>query len=444
MRAPGSVRLRTTLAAVLVVAVALVVGVAALILTVRASLHDAAETTAEQRVADLVAQVETSGPPRATAGVEAGEEEDDDEDPEDVVWQVVGPGGQLVAADPSLRGRIPGGDDDVVELPGAEHRYVVAVDDADDGSVVTVAVSLEDVDETTTALAAPLLLGTPLMLLVVGATTWLVVSRALRPVERIRAEVELISGSSLERRVPEPPARDEVGRLARTMNQMLARLQGARDRQEEFVADASHELRSPLASIRQAAEVAHAHPGALPEGELADTVLEEALRMQALVDQLLALARAGDTRARSPWVDVDLDDLVLADARRIGRDDLAVDTRGVGPGRVRGDAVALAQVVRNLVDNAARHAGSRLALTLRTTDGAVVLTVEDDGLGVPEADRARVFERFVRLDDARTRDAGGSGLGLAIVREVVADHGGSVAVDRGELGGARFVVRLPS
>ncbi len=439
MRALGSVRLRTTLAAVLVVAVALLVGAAALVLTVRSSLRDAAETTAEQRVADLVAQVEASGPPGVAA-----DEEDDDDEPEDVVWQVIGPDGRVVAADPSLRGSIPDADDDVVALPGGEYPYVVARDDTEDGSVVVVAVSLEDVDETTTALVAPLLLGAPLLLLVVGATTWLVVSRALRPVERIRAEVELISGSSLERRVPEPPARDEVGRLARTMNQMLARLQGARDRQEEFVADASHELRSPLASIRQAAEVAHAHPGALPEAELADTVLEEALRMQALVDQLLALARAGDTRARSPWVDVDLDDLVLADARRIGRDDLAVDTRGVGPGRVRGDTVALAQVVRNLVDNAARHAGSRLALTLRTTDGAVLLTVEDDGTGIPDGDRVRVFERFVRLDDARARDAGGSGLGLAIVREVVAAHGGSVTAEQSDLGGARFAVRLPS
>lgn len=442
MRAAGSVRLRTTLAAVLVVAVALVVGVVALVLTVRGSLRDAAETTAEQRVADLVAQVEASGPPHAAPDDETDDEPDDE--PEDVVWQVVGPDGQLLAADPSLRGRIPDGDDDTVELPGAEHRYAVASDDTEDGSVVTAAVSLEDVDETTAALAAPLLLGAPLLLLVVGATTWLVVSRALRPVERIRAEVERISGSSLDRRVPEPPVRDEVGRLARTMNQMLVRLQGARDRQEEFVADASHELRSPLASIRQAAEVARAHPGALPDGELAATVHEEVLRMQSLVDQLLVLARAGDARGRAPWAEIDLDDLVLADARRVIRSGLTIDTRDVGAGRVHGDAVALAQVVRNLVDNAARHARCGVRLSLGAADGAVVLTVEDDGTGVPEGDRDRVFERFVRLDDARARDAGGSGLGLAIVREVVTAHGGSVALGPSALGGARFDVRLPA
>ncbi|WP_436699808.1 sensor histidine kinase [Nocardioides sp. BYT-33-1] len=430
--------MRTTLAAVLVVAVALLVGAAALVLTVRSSLRDAAESTAEQRVADLVARIEANDPPRPAVG------DADEDEPEEVVWQVVGPDGRVVAAEPSLRGTIPDTDDDVVELPGGEHPYVVASDDAEDGSVVSAAVSLEDVEETTTALAAPLLLGAPLLLLVVGATTWLVVSRALRPVERIRTEVELISGSSLERRVPEPPARDEVGRLARTMNLMLARLQGARDRQEEFVADASHELRSPLASIRQAAEVARVHPDALPEGELAETVLEEALRMQALVDQLLALARAGDGRGRSPWTDVDLDDLVLADARRVARAGLVVETRGVGPGRVHGDTVALAQVVRNLLDNAARHARSRLALSLRTVAGGVELVVEDDGSGIAPADRARVFERFVRLDDARARDAGGSGLGLAIVREVVTAHGGSVVVEESARGGARFVVRLPS
>ncbi len=434
-------RVRTTLAAVLVVAVALVVGAAALVLTVRGSLRGGAETTAEHQVSVLTDQLAAGRMPSSPAGDDDDDPEDED-DPDELVWQVIDRDGRIVAGSPSLSVRLPA-DDDVVDLPGGDHRYVVVGEETDDGHVVAAAVSLEDVDETTAALATPLLLGLPLLLLVVGATTWLVVGRTLRPVERIRREVEEITGDRLERRVSEPPAQDEIGRLARTMNAMLARLQDSRDRQEQFVSDASHELRSPLASLRQAAEVSRAHPGALPEGELAETVHEESLRMQDLVDQLLALARAGEGRARAPRGDVDLDDLVLTDARRVRRDGLGVDTRGVGPGRVHGDVVGLGQVVRNLVDNAARHADSRIALVVRETPGRVELSVEDDGPGVPEADRQRVFERFVRLDDARAREAGGTGLGLAIVHEVVRAHGGSVAIESSALGGARVVVRLP-
>lgn len=166
--------------------------------------------------------------------------------------------------------------------------------------------------------------------------------------------------------------------------------------------------------------------------------------MQQLVDQLLTLARAGEGAARMTRAEVDLDDLVLDHARRGGPPGPVVDTRRVGPGRVHGDAVALGQVVRNLVDNAVRHARSRVLVGVEQQAGVVVLIVEDDGPGVPEAERERVFERFRRLDEARARDAGGSGLGLAIVREVVAAHGGTVALDASPLGGARLVVRLPS
>jgi signal transduction histidine kinase len=228
------------------------------------------------------------------------------------------------------------------------------------------------------------------------------------------------------------------------MNQMLVRLEDSRTRQQQFVADASHELRSPLAGIRQAAEVSRAHPGALPEGELAEAVLEESARMQRLVEQLLLLTRADDGVVSRVRADVDLDDLALTEARRVRRAGLAVDTAGISGGRVRGDSTSLAQAVRNLVDNAARHADQRLALAVRSTPGQVELIVEDDGAGIPEDQRERVFERFVRLDEARDRDAGGSGLGLAIVKEIVTAHGGTVTVGSAELGGARFVVRLPA
>ncbi|WP_082606245.1 sensor histidine kinase [Nocardioides sp. Root190] len=446
-----SVRTRTTLAAVVVVALALLVGGAVLVMTVRSSLQDGAENTAENRADDLAAQVASSGVPvpvdrddgdRDGDGDGDRDGDGDDTEPEDVVWQVVDGSGNVLGSSQALDRPLRLDDGEVVSLPGGEHDYVLSTADVGDGSVVVVAVSLEDVDEATSALATPLLVGLPLLLLVVGGTTWLVASRALRPVEQIRREVDQITGSRLERRVPEPEANDEIGRLARTMNRMLERLQDSRDRQQQFVADASHELRSPLASVRQAAEVAVAHPGAMDEGELADTVLEETIRMQALVDQLLVLTRASDGSAQAPREDVDVDDLVLIEVRRARRTDLEVDASGVAAGRVQGDVVALGQVVRNLVDNASRHATATVAVSVTETAGEVVLVVEDDGPGIAPADRERVFERFVRLDDARARDVGGSGLGLAIVREVVRAHGGTVAAEASTLGGARFVVRL--
>lgn len=441
----ASVRLRTTTAAVLVVAVVLLVGGVALVALVRESLRQGVEVTAEQRASELAGQIEATGLP-ASGAEDDDDDDEEDEEPDELVWQVFAPDGTVARSSQPLRSPLPRRDGEEVDLREASHDYLVVTEDAeldDDEYDVVVAVSLEDVDESTAALITPLVVGLPLLLLLLGATTWVVVTRALRPVERIRREVEQITGDRLDRRVPEPPSHDEINRLAHTMNQMLGRLEDSRTRQQQFVADASHELRSPLASIRQTAEVASAHPGALPEGELATAVLEEAARMQRLVEQLLLLTRADEGAPRRSH-DVDLDDLALAEARRVRRNGLVVDTSGVAPGRVRGDEVALAQVVRNLVDNAARHAASSLAVSVREVAGGVELVVEDDGPGVPEADRERVFERFVRLDEARARDAGGSGLGLAIVGEIVTAHGGTVQVASSALGGARFVVRLPA
>jgi signal transduction histidine kinase len=436
-----SVKTRTSLGAVVVVAIALLIGAATLVLVVRSSLQDGAESAGQHRARDLAAQIKLSGPPKLRLG---GKEKTE---PEDVIWQIFDANDVAVSASQKLAQRLPEVDEEVVDLPQGEHPYVVVTKKAKSKGeryTVIVAVSLEDVDDATEALTGPLAVGLPLLLVIVGVTTWLVASRALRPVERIRREVELITGTSLDRRVFEPLSGDEIERLARTMNQMLSRLQESRDRQQQFISDASHELRSPLASLRQAAEVVHAHPGAMREGELAETVLAESVRMQLLVDQLLLLTRNGEGRAHIPRGDVDVDDLVLTEAQRVAGTGLAVDTSGVAASRVHGDAIALGQVVRNLVDNAARHAHSQLRVSVTPEPGRVVLVVEDDGPGIPVSDRQRVFERFVRLDEARARDIGGSGLGLAIVREVVAGHGGSVGVEDSPLGGARFVVQLPT
>ncbi|MET0496342.1 MAG: HAMP domain-containing sensor histidine kinase [Actinoplanes sp.] len=434
----GDVRLRTTAVAVLVVAVALAAGAFLLVALVGGSLRDGAEAGAEQRASALADQIETTGLPAA----EPADDEDADE-PDDLIWQVSDAGGGVVRSSQPLADPLPAADTDEVRLPGADHPYVVVTEEAQ-GYRVAVAASLEEVDDSTAALVTPLLVGLPLILLLVGGTTWAVAARALAPVARIRREVEEITGDRLDRRVPEPRSRDEIHRLARTMNQMLQRLERSRDRQQQFVGDASHELRSPLASIRQAAEVSLAHPGALPEGQLAEAVLEESARMQRLVEQLLLLTRTEDGAVTRGYQDVDLDDLALAEAGRAGRSGLAVETAGIGAGRVRGEPTALGQVVRNLVDNAARHADTALAIAVRDTGTGIELTVEDDGQGIPEDQRQRVFDRFVRLDEARARDAGGSGLGLAIVREIVTAHGGTVVISSSALGGARFVVRLPA
>jgi signal transduction histidine kinase len=227
------------------------------------------------------------------------------------------------------------------------------------------------------------------------------------------------------------------------MNRMLARLEEARNSQRRFVSDASHELRSPITTIRQHAEVALAHPDRMTAEELAEVVLAEQLRMQRLVEDMLLLARADEHIApsRAP---VDLDDLAFEEARRLrSTTSLLVDTSAVGAARVHGDLDALRRVVRNLGENAARHATGRIDIAVADRGSDVVLTVDDDGPGIPESERNRVLQRFVRLDEARSRDDGGSGLGLSIVDEVTRAHGGSVSIAQSRLGGARIEVTLP-
>jgi signal transduction histidine kinase len=408
------------------VVVALALGIGALVLVglQRDALRDGVESSAEDRASALADQIEADGLPDSL-----GEEDDDDGD-EDVVVHVADDAGRVLLGPE----RLP------------DDGYLQVSEDAEVGEeeyVVRVAASLEDVEESTAALVPLLLVGVPLLLVVVGGTTWLVVTRALSPVEKIRREVETIGDERLDRRVPVPGAKDEIHRLATTMNAMLSRLEGSRMRQQRFVSDSSHELRSPLASLRQSAEVARAHPEALPAAELADVVFEETVRMQRLVDQMLLLTRTDEGQLGQRRREVDVDDLARTEAARV-RNGLVVDTSQVGDGRVLGDELALGQVVRNLLDNAARHADGRVEVAVRRAGPRVVLTVEDDGAGVPESERERVFERFVRLDEARARDDGGSGLGLAIVREIARAHGGEATVGGSPLGGARFVVDLPA
>jgi signal transduction histidine kinase len=319
-----------------------------------------------------------------------------------------------------------------VETPGGDVLTVVA------------GVPVDEVQESVDAVRRSLLWGMPALVAAVATFAWLSVGRALRPVEAIRTEVEAITASEMHRRVPEPGSEDEIGRLARTMNAMLGRLQGAAMRQRQFVSDASHELRSPVAAIRTDVEVA------LREGDGADwpavgrAVLVEEERLERLLADLLVLA-ADDEGGTAAECEVDVVALVRAEADRGRRVPVEVTVEGK-PGPVAGSTDGLARVVTNLVDNAARHAREEVRVTVsRPDDGAVIrLVVDDDGPGIPEADRERVFERFTRLDDARTRDDGGAGLGLSVVRSIVTRHGGRVRAEAAPLGGARLVVELPA
>ncbi|MGH2720652.1 MAG: sensor histidine kinase [Actinomycetota bacterium] len=437
----ANVRFRTTTVAVAVVAAALAAGGLTLVAVMHNTLQEEVETATRLRLSQVIAEMEKGGRP----SIEVVERDEQ-------LVQILDPSGRVLAASSNMAGEPA-----VADLsPGHSAKVDVPVDDStfyavagaagSPGGPVTVIVAhtLEDVVDSTRLVAVSLVIGLPLLLLVVGTTTFRVVGRALAPVDAIRQEVDEISASELHRRVPDPPGTDEIARLATTMNRMLGRLERSQARQRRFISDASHELRSPVASIRQHAEVALAHPSRTTVQDLARTVLAEDLRVERLVDDLLLLARADEHTLALRRRPVDVDDLVFEEARRLRQTTgLTVSTAAVSPGRVEGDPGTLRRVLRNLADNAARHAAGRVSFTLGRGEDGVVLTVEDDGPGIPVAERERVFERFVRLDNARARDSGGSGLGLSIVAEILRAHGGSVVVGDSALGGASVRVTLP-
>jgi signal transduction histidine kinase len=247
----------------------------------------------------------------------------------------------------------------------------------------------------------------------------------------------------LAERIPVPPADDEVTRLAVTMNEMLDRLEAGQAAQRRFVSDASHELRSPLATITAALDLAHGRPDLLDHSLIDESLLPEAHRMQRLVGDLLLLARADENSALRNEVDVDVDDIVYDEADRVRTiTGLRVST-DISHVRITGDPRALSRLVRNLVDNAIQHAHSDIRLECIRSANHAEISVADDGPGVPLSERSRVFDRFVRLDSPRTRESGGAGLGLAIVAQIADAHHGTVEVGESLSGGARFVVRLP-
>ncbi len=283
----------------------------------------------------------------------------------------------------------------------------------------------------------------PILAVVLGGLIWLVVGRAMKPVEIVRRAVADISENDLDERLPSPRSGDELDRLVQTMNQMLQRLQLAMKRERRFIADASHELRSPIATLRGALETSDHTMGGLERGHA--VALSALQRLDFMAEGLLTLDSIRGPENGNPTRPVDIDELVLQQVDALRRStSLAIDASSVSGGQVLAREVDMMRVVENLSSNAVRHAESRIAYSLSEHSDHVLLVVTDDGPGIPESMRTTVFERFARIDSARNLNNGGTGLGLAIVAEVVKAYGGQVWVESAGSRGARFVVRLPA
>lgn len=432
-----SLRLRLTVVTAGLVAVGLSLGAVALSTVVSASRVAALDEVALARVETVSRLVADDRVPEPLPVGEPGE-----------MAQVLDEAGLVVASSANASRTLPlvapaearalvGEGPATIRTAYDERARVVAAPASGPGEPVTVVVALplRDVEGVVHALRVSLVGVVPTLTLLLAAVIWLALGRALRPVEQLRGAAARVAREGGPGALPVPAADDELGALARTLNEMLDRLERAAARQRAFVEDAAHELRSPLSSLRASVEVSRSHPEALSSAELAAELEPEVLRMQALVDDLLLLARVGATGPRRS--DTDLAALV-AEAVAGVRAGVEVEVRGAGRAWV--DAAAVGRVVRNLVENAARHA--RGVVRVRVSDAAVV--VEDDGAGILAEDRERVFERFVRLDAAREREGGGSGLGLAIAREIARDHGGDVTLGESSLGGVCATVSLPA
>jgi signal transduction histidine kinase len=423
-----------------VAVILLVVGVVVVLLQ-RGALTANIDNTLTQRADDIDALISEGELPAhfSPSGVEG-------------FVQLVSETGQVAASTPNLNGMPPLDLTPPTETDTIENAMVIEVDDdvfrvlsrRVESATLYVGTTYDVVGESTVALVASLALTIPAGIAILGMLVWWLVGRTLQPVDNIRAEVATIGSTDLQRRVPRPGTNDEIDQLAVTMNQMLDRLQSSVEQQLRFVADASHELRSPLTRLRAQLELEMRSGQDLQaEGRLR-AQLDEVIGLQNLVEDLLYLARA-DARSMQPTrVPVDLDDLVFDEGRAVAANGrVRVNFAGVSGAHVTGDPGQMSRAVKNLLQNAERHAASQVVLALREIDGSAVLTVQDDGPGIPVSGAERIFERFGRLDEARTPEAGGSGLGLAIAKEIAERHGGTLLLVNPGEPGAILEMRLP-
>ena len=431
-----SIRFRISAVAVSLSAILLVAVSVLMIFVLRGQLTDNVDEGLDQR-ADTLESVLASHPLQLSTE-------------EDLLVQVVTDDGTVRETSANLAGMRPitalaPGHRTVRNVPGRPEAFRVLVRrTASHGqpAFLIVGTNYDHITDPISILSKLLAAAVPIVIVALGVLTWWLAGRTLRPVEKMRVQMAEITGTNLGRRVAEPATGDEIDRLARTMNATLDRLEDAIRRQQRFVADASHELRSPLTRIRAELEVDIARPQPDNTTTTRQSVLEETITLQHLVDDLLHLARVDGATAEIRWRRVDLDDIVFREARRLHeRGRVTVDLRGVCAVQTIGDPDQLARATRNLIENAERHATSTVIVTLTELDSRAQLSVSDDGDGIPAEDRQRIFERFARLDEGRTRDAGGTGLGLAIVRDIIERHGGTIDVD--EISSTEFVVKLP-
>ncbi len=444
-----SLRARLTMLSCLVVAAGLAAGSLLLLASLQRSLVASLDTAARQRAQDVAALADSDRLPDPIPVAGAGT----------VQVQVVDSRRRVLAASVGSDRAVPllG----PAELEAARDRRPRFLDGsrigerdplrviawpagtAGDPLTVIAAVSVTSVAGSLRIVEVGLLVGGPLLLALFAGIAWIAVGRALRPVASLRRGAEEITGAGQSRRLPLPDAQDEIHRLGVTLNRMLDRLEEAGRRQRGFVADAAHELRSPLTSMRAQLEVASQHPDRADWRRLSEGALADTLRLGRMVEDLLALARLDERPAAIQSRELELGEVAREVAGRLPEAGAEVTLDLDGGARVRGDRQSLDRAVQNLLDNAVRHAASRVEVSVACEGGLAVLAVADDGPGIPAADRERVFERFTRLDDARSREHGGAGLGLAIAREIVRAHGGELTAEDGAPG-ARLVMRLPA
>lgn len=450
MAARGTLRVRVTVAAVVLLAAALIAGATALGWFVRRTMVSNVEVHLDNQIDAVVKLAQAGELPAVLAptGRESGQ------------IQVIGTGGSVVAKSPGVAStaRL-----DVIDAPAPGGRVASTVDgirvDGDRGEhyrvvaqaaqtptgpiVVYGASTLRGADRAVRALRVGSGVGIPVLMLLGGLFAWRAVRRALAPVDTMTAEVAEIEAHALDRRVAPPAGDDEIARLARTLNHMLDRLDTAVRLQRRFAADASHELRSPLAAARAQLEVGLAYPDRTDWIATADNVLSEVTRLERLAGELLMLARLdADVAARTELLD--LVHLVGQETKNPEWRDLPLTFHPVttGPVVVVADPDLLLRVVRNLLANAARHTRSRITVDTGVGDDLAWIRVANDGPPVPPAHREGIFEPFARLDGARDARAGGAGLGLAIARRIARAHGGDVVLEPGD-DGASFLVTLP-
>ena len=443
------IRKRSVLSAVVVVTFSLLVGGAFLLLVLQSSLTSAAWSTLSVRANDVARLLAEEGIEETQSTLAEDPRSGERVQIVDSSNRVVAWSSRRVRGDPiSALRPAPGktAKEQLAQVPalGDDDEVLVSargVEVHGKPYVVLVAAPLEVQTETLRTVGLLLLAAAPLLVALVAVAVWVLVGQSLKTVERIRRQVSEIDGRRLSERVEVPPTGDEIAALASTMNEMLDKLEHSNNSHRAFFSDASHELRSPLSTLVTTAEVASLDRSGKTWLDMQQTVISESSRMQSLVEDLLTLAKVDAHQLQLEIQDVDLEDVLDSEINRLRTVSSLEITSALQPVRLRGDERRLAQVFRNLLDNAARHAKSRIMVGMGRRAGEVVVSVDNDGEIIGPEDRHRVFERFARLDASRSTDGGGSGLGLAISREIMGAHGGTVVASESD-GWCRFQVIL--